>query len=313
MIEAKLAKLDGTELVFHLPENCSEIKLRAKLDFDAACIKMFKYMSEIGEEFSSAYYLYLLASTLTEFFTAQNTPAEAKNPDKYKLDFAAFHAVDVSELVDEKGELLESVINSHVELFNKAKKVDLERSTFNLNKIFEYLYSILGSYEFNDTQTDYSFTYKNEKYTVFAKYRDAILGIQKYTKVSLGELTEAFEVTRHAQKLMSNDKNDKASVMLTEQLHLLAILARKEGEKFPSENTEEWIAARARHFFDIPLQNSSDVFFYLTHSLSHSQKEQIVNTFLIHLNHSISTIQANTSKNKSQKTKQSGKEQALTA
>lgn len=312
MIEGRLKKIDGTELVFQLPENCAEIKFRAKLDFDDACIRILTYLSETKEEFSSSYYVYLLALSLSEFFTAQNTPHDAKNPKEYKIDFNTFHSVDVTELMDAEGNLLPEVMESHVNLFNGEEPVDIESSQYNLSTIFEHLYAIMKDYQFDSNQNDYSFEYKGEKFKVFAKYRDTLLGFQKYEKVSLGELVEAFEVTRHTKKLFDKKNSDNSSITLTEHLHLLAILARKEGEKFPMENTEQFIDARARFFLDISLQNASDVFFYLTHSLSFSQKEKIVDTFLIHLDQQISTLRMNTPVDKSTITKPSGSEQVST-
>jgi len=171
--------------------------------------------------------------------------------------------------------------------------------------MYEHIYKLIASYKFDSTEKDYSFVYKGEKFKVFAKYRDTLLGIDRYDKVSVGELAEAFEVTRQAQKLWG--KADAASVQLTEVLRLLAILARKKGEVFPMDKSEEWIESRSKYFLDIDFQSASGVFFYLTLSLSGSERDQIASTFLNHLSNRL-TLLMNTSESNSTKTKPSGTE-----
>ncbi len=310
MFEGKLKKEDGTEIVFQIPETCREIKFRAKLDFDDACLRILNYLAEAKEDFNSGYYLYLMSYALTEFFTTQNTPSDAKNPKEYALDFHALYNVDVSDLIEEDGSLKAHVMKNHMELYKGKPSVDIQNSQLTLSTIYEHIYAVLTEYEYNEQQNDFCFTYKGEEFKVFGKHRDSILGFAQYDKVTLGELTEAFEVSRQVNKLNKTGKQP-TSVKLTEHLHLLAILARKKGETLPMENTEQFIDVRARHFLDIDFQTSSDVFFYLIHSLTTSQKETIVSSFLTHLNQQISTIPMNLSKNKSEKMMLSGKGQDL--
>ena len=77
-------------------------------------------------------------------------------------------------------------------------------------------------------------------------------------------------------------------------LRLLAILARKKGEVFPMDKSEEWIESRSKYFLDIDFQSASGVFFYLTLSLSGSERDQIASTFLNHLSNRL-TLLMNTS------------------
>lgn len=311
MIKADLRNLDGTVINLELPENCSEIKYRAKLDFDDACLRMLNYLADHGDVFNTGYYLYLLSRALSDFFTAQNTPSDVKNPNIYKIDFSDLFNVDVSSLVDDVGELLPEVLEAHIESFRDKDEVDLETSEITLTKIFEHIYAIINNYEYDARKSDYSFVYKGETFKVFKRYRDTMYGFQTYEKVSLGELAEAFEVTRQTQKLFKKT-DDKSSVNLTEILHFLAILARKDGEVFPMTNTENFIDSRSKFFLDIDFQSGSDVFFYLTLSLSLSQKEQIVSGSLTHLREGMQAHQTITQDSLSKITETLGSGQALT-
>lgn len=309
MIKASVATASGGVVEFDLPETLSEIKYRSKLDFDTWSMKILEYCSETtGEDFNSSYYLHMMCMALSEFFTSQNTPADCPEKEKAALavDLTTIYSLDGDKLLDMNGNLLPEIMQRHIDMYNKSESVDYNQAEWSLMYMYEHIYKLIASYKFDSTEKDYSFVYKGEKFKVFAKYRDTLLGIDRYDKVSVGELAEAFEVTRQAQKLWG--KADAASVQLTEVLRLLAILARKKGEVFPMDKSEEWIESRSKYFLDIDFQSASGVFFYLTLSLSGSERDQIASTFLSHLSNRL-TLLMNTSESNSTKTKPSGTEQ----
>lgn len=309
MIKAKVATASGGVVEFDLPETLSEIKYRSKLDFDTWSLKILDYCSSVeGGEFNSSYYLHMMCMALSEFFTSQNTPSNCSEKEKesLKIDLATIYSLDGDKLLDANGNLLPDIMQRHVDMYSKTASVDYDQAEWSLMYMYEHIYKLIASYTFDSTENDYSFVYKGEKFKVFAKYRDTLLGVERFDKVSVGELAEAFEVTRQAQKLWG--KADAASVQLTEVLRLLAILARKKGEIFPMDKSEEWIESRAKYFLDIDFQSASGVFFYLTLSLSGSEREQIASTFLTHLSNRL-TSQMTISENNLMKIEQSGIEQ----
>ena len=77
-------------------------------------------------------------------------------------------------------------------------------------------------------------------------------------------------------------KDKTSSTLLTEMLSIIAILARKDGEKFPIDHKDAFIASRAAHFIDIPFDIASNVFFYLIPSLDTYLKEMISAFFSTH-------------------------------
>lgn len=311
MIKAKVATASGGVVEFDLPETLSEIKYRSKLDFDTWSMKILEYCGSVdANDFNSSYYIHLMCMALSEFFTSQNTPANCLEKDKASLmvDLTTIYSLDGDKLLDSDGNLLPEIMQRHIDMYNKSESVDYTQAEWSLMYMYEHIYKLIASYKFDPAEKDYSFVYKGEKFKVFAKYRDAILGIERYDKVSVGELAEAFEVTRQAHKLWG--KADAASVQLTEILRLLAILARKQGEIFPMDKSEEWIESRSKYFLDIDFQSASGVFFYLTHSLTGSEKDQIANTFLTHLSNRLTSLMT-TSENNSMKTEPSGTEQVL--
>jgi len=267
MLKVNLATSDGHVLEFSLPETLSELKYRSKLDFDTARAKAVGYLADSAEgDFNSTYYLYLVCVAVSECLD---------------VSLAEIYTLDPSKLVDAYGIILPDVLQRHVEMYtnSEAEKVDLEDMELSLMTLYEYLYSLVKAYSFEDDRDDFSFTHKGETYIVFKRYKDALLGTKMYEKVSVGELVEAFEVSRWASKELTK-ATDKASIQLTEVLRLLAILARKEGEVFPMENTDKWIDNRSKEFIDIDFKSASDVFFCLTASLTFSEREEIANTSL---------------------------------
>ena len=270
MIQAELSKLDGSTLKVFLPETCDEITYRAKLDFDTATFKLLNYLAE-GGEFDSAMYFYYLCLGLSDFFTANGN----------KVDLATMFTIDISDLTV-NGEIHPDILEHHIEMFKSEAPIDRKTALTTLTGVYEHITAVVKSYRHNNDQEDFSFNYKGEKFTVFKRYRDKLLSLQKYDKVSTGELMEAFEVSRKIQKTFKDA--EKSDIEITHVLQLVAILARKDGEVFPFENSEQFIKQRANHFIDLSFQNGSDVFFYLTHSLNISERTQVLSGFLHHLN-----------------------------
>jgi len=289
----------GREVEVNLPTSLSEVRLSAKLDFDAAYLDLIKYAStEMPEDFNHVHYVYLMAKAVSDFCTSNGLGT----------DLAAFFSLDAEGLVDSEGLLLPGVLQRHVEMFKDEEDHDsLDLVENSLDVIFQYIHKLLKSYDYQDSGLkDFTFQYKGETYTIPYLMKDIIYGTNTISGLTVGQLTEAYEVSRKLQKKYKEGE-DNSSVIFTEILYTLAILSRKEGEVLPMVDTEMWIQKRAAHLQEIDYQTANDVFFYLKTSLTHSQREKVANIFLTHLS-KISTWPTSKSENKSKKTKKFGKE-----
>jgi hypothetical protein len=270
-----ISKISGESLVLEIPSDISEIKLRAKLDFDFGHQSLLNYLSDVSEEkpFNSGYYLYLLCKVLNDFFVSQGQ----------EVDLNDFIEIDTASLLDDNMELLPEVIERHFESYKDVGNfADPDTVEPTLTAIFDHITGIIGRYKFDYSllNNDLSFEYKGELYKVFRRTVDNVYGVT-FGSVSVGELTEAFEISRQLNK---NYSTETASTVLTEMLGVLSVIAKKEGEKLPLDDVEKFIEVRSKHFLDIPFKQAADVFFYLTPSLSTLLHEKTLNTFSNHLN-----------------------------
>lgn len=259
------------DLELFLPSDIHEVSLRAKLDFDESIKIVMGYLSntlnDLDKESPSegtGYYLYLLCKGLTDFFIGQGQ----------QVDLNDFLNIDVTELL-ENGELKPEVLSKHIETYENKEPLKVEDVFPTILGVWEYIANLCNNYTPNKyTDQDLSFEYKGETFKVFRRTVDSLYG-EKFSKVSVGELTESFEISRKLAKL-----GEGPSVKLTEMLGLISILARKEDEKLPLDDIENFVEKRSKFFIDIPYTTAVEVFFYLTPSLSTFLNEKIWRTFL---------------------------------
>lgn len=252
-MQFKYTKTDGREVEVNLPTSLSEVRLSAKLDFDAAYLDLIKYAStEMPEDFNHVHYVYLMAKAVSDFCTSNGLGT----------DLAAFFSLDAEGLVDSEGMLLPGVLQRHVEMFKDEEDHDsLDLVENSLDVIFQYIHKLLKSYDYQDSGLkDFTFQYKGETYTIPYLMKDIIYGTNTISGLTVGQLTEAYEVSRKLQKKYKEGE-DNSSVIFTEILYTLAILSRKEGEVLPMVDTEMWIQKRAAHLQEIDYQTANDVFF----------------------------------------------------
>lgn len=270
-----ITKTNGETLTLNVPHSIEEVTLRAKLDLDESIKEVLSYLADIAESLDdttetsgTGYYLYLLSKGLTDFFIGLNQ----------KVELNDFLAVDVSDLI-ENGEIKKGVLQSHVNNYTDKEVVKVEDVLPTILALWEYLVNLCNSYEpEKHLEGDLSFIYKEENFKIFRRTVDSLYG-EQYEHVSVGELTEAFEISRKLNKLVSSP-----SIKLTEMLALVSILARKEGENLPLDDVENFIESRSKYFIDLPYTTAVEVFFYLTPSLNILLSDKTLNTFSTLLN-----------------------------
>lgn len=131
--------------------------------------------------------------------------------------------------------------------------------------LYAYLLHLIGTHKPTVTQDSVAkFEYKGEQYFLSGTALSSVSGIQ-LNALSVIEAVEAFEVKNRINNAMSADGDPKGELWFTEYLHILAILARKEGEQLPLDDAERisFISDRAAHFMDIPADIALDVDFFL--------------------------------------------------
>lgn len=274
MQRVTVTRADSVLMEFDLPDHPNEITLRAKLDFDFGSQKALEYLASVTDEnpLNSSYYLYLVAVCLTDFFISNGA-------DGY-VELADLLAVDVAELLDENGQILPNVMQKHIDVYTQGDRLAEDNVSPTILAIFDHITAVIASYKYEgDVNADFSFEYKGETFFVPRQRKDALYGMV-YDKISIGELTEAFEISK---VLAKRSDNNTASSLLTEMLMVIAILARKMDEPFPMVERDAFMQKRAEFFIDLDYPTASSVFFYLTPSSRALTNGMTSNGFLTHL------------------------------
>jgi hypothetical protein len=277
MHKVVLKSTNNKEISFNLPETPSEVLYRLKLDFDENYINILQYITnEDGYDIHT--YLQMVCKTVSEFTGT---------------DLNEVLSLDSFPVINKMHEMLSPVVeeddSEENEYLNKfGELIDIHSAEATLMDIMSHIYSVCNSFEFDPLDSDHSFTYSGVKYTVFKRYVDQIFKQVTYSKVSVGEFIEAFEVARWASKEMAKGGT---SVKFTEAIRTVAILARKEGETFPMKDTDLFVDKRAKEFVDLDLESAMGVFFYLTNSLKTYNLENLVSSSLIHLSRTLTQPQ----------------------
>lgn len=282
-----VTRTDDVLMEFELPDDPDEITLRAKLDFDFGSQTVLDYLISVTEEnpLNTSYYLYLVAQCLTDFFISNGAATD--------LDLADLLAIDVADLLDSTGVILPGVLHKHLEKYAKGDLLAEDTVSPTILALFDHITAVIAAYEFRgDVEADFSFTYKDELFVVPRQRKDKLYGIV-YDKISIGELTEAFEISKQLAK--RNDANT-ASTLLTEMLMVIAIIARKKDEPFPIADKDAFMRKRAEFFLDLDYPTASNVFFYLTPSSASLISGMTSDTFLNHLKDLLKESQVSTKK-----------------
>lgn len=151
--------------------------------------------------------------------------------------------------------------------------------------LYAYLLHLIGSYKPKLKQDAVAqFEYKGERYFLSGTSLSSVAGVQ-LNALNVIEAVEAFEVKNRINNAMSENGDPKGELWFTEYLHILAILARKEGEQLPLDDAERlaFISNRAAHFMDIPADIALDVdFFLLTGLLLSKVTPRFIGSLTLH-------------------------------
>lgn len=144
-----------------------------------------------------------------------------------------------------------------------------------IESMYAWIVDLLGTFTGRmRTPEDCTFEYKGDKYTIPVLSIRAITGLPGVpANLTAGEMIEAYEVKRLAQNRIGEGDPD-GTYLYTYYLQLLAVLARKEGEKLPHSDSEcaDFIERRTVHFQEIDAGTALDVDFFLAMQMQPSDK-----------------------------------------
>ena len=144
-----------------------------------------------------------------------------------------------------------------------------------IESMYAWIVDLLGTFTGRmRTPEDCTFEYKGDKYTIPVLSIRVITGLPGVpANLTAGEMIEAYEVKRLAQNRIGEGDPD-GTYLYTYYLQLLAVLARKEGEKLPHSDSEcaDFIERRTVHFQEIDAGTALDVDFFLAMQMQPSDK-----------------------------------------
>ena len=237
-----------------LPQKASETKLNQFIDILASYESHQKFYDDLKD-------------------------GEIENNPANKLQKAIYQAEEVAEFTGSQ-----NIFGNHVASIGGQ---DVEATLEFTSMLNTSIWGVLSAYEPKlKYDEDYIFTHRGEKFTCKAVYRDVLLNTVEFESLKTGEGIEMMEVFRKMESAKGNDMT--GSLRYTSYLTMLAVLARKEKEKFPTskDEIEKFIKKRINFFggvnngkqvnsLIVSYTTAMDVFFWATNYYNHLKKKPI--------------------------------------
>lgn len=253
----------GNSVELQLPEHPKDIKITKYIDFVVAIDKFMEWFNGLVKEDSiiqnRSMYVYKLCGIVSEYFD---------------VDLNHLIHYDVSNLLDDEGQLKSGVMMDHITKLSEGKS-DLDEVEDVLLSLVLKVNHVIQSYEPElKTEDNYIFSYKGEDWEL---PKVAVLAANHvtYPKVTVKELVECLEI----QRLSAESKETDGSNTLTEYLNIFAILCRKVGEPIDVDNFSDIVEARLHHFIDLDMATVKDVVFFCQVTLKNYAASQIQDSF----------------------------------
>lgn len=181
---------------------------------------------------------------------------------------------------------------------------DVDNVGKNLTSLYMWIVNLLGTFTPKIRKAeDCIFEYKGEQYAIPVIGLQTLAGLPLLPDLETGEMIEAYEIKRMAQAKIESD-DPEGSHLFSYYLRLLAVLCRKEDERFPvfENEVEVFINERLLHFQEIDAGTALDVDFFLAGLMKPSAQTGDAVGFLS--NHVFDLVQAH-QKRREQKRKPS--------
>lgn len=153
---------------------------------------------------------------------------------------------------------------------------ELEGITAGLTKVFNIIWSLRSSYEYNKGGN--VFEYKGVLWTIPEKLIHKLTGATSYDVVSVGEVISIFRQKKALEA--QSDKISPKDIAYSDRLRVLAILAESDELKY--DGTDEYVNTMSKYFEDIDAQTAEDINFFLSRIWTISNPSLNIDTFLTH-------------------------------
>lgn len=225
----ELKNKNGQTLEIEMPQTIEEVSLSGALSFAVIERQIYTVVDE--EPFDRIKYLMLVTEAVAEFFD-----------------------IDV--------EWLYGMAMGDVESYLRGLKPSyIKKTTDDVLQLFDHILVLFA--DLKPTlyiDQDFTFEHKGITWKIPHFITNQLQTGLVNPKLTVAEVVEALEVRR----LWGQDKEDKNSIF-TELVKLTAILARKDGDEFPTDQQEinEFIAERSNIFADMDAKVGLEVGFFL--------------------------------------------------
>lgn len=159
---------------------------------------------------------------------------------------------------------------------------EVENLDDTLRSLYGYISNLITSFEpALRTELDHKFTYQGQEYLIPIMRTVPLITGVVLPDLSVGEAVESLEVLRTLDLVTKENGDPEGSERFTAYLKLLAILARKEGEKLPVKDAERerFIRERLIHFQGIDAKTALDIDFFFKNLLGNSKPTNSITGF----------------------------------
>jgi len=216
------------------------------------------------------YYLYMLARAVSNFTN---------------IDLNDVLQWNITDLLDENGDLFEGVLQSHL------KKEEVEK-TDGIENLLLYLSgqisTIMNSYKFEEPkQGSYTFSHGGVTYKIPWLVKSLVLGKKVFDKISIAQSVDVMKTKKYLATVSGYQEklDNKKNVTFTSYLQIISILAIEEGTEYPNspEAAAAYTQTQAVKFQDIDYSTANDIVFFLIGTganLRRTQTTSIISTLL---------------------------------
>ena len=225
----KLTNTKGESVEINLPETMEQVSLSSALSFSVV-ERDIKELLDTDPDNQVEYFI-LITRAVANFFD---------------IDEEWLHAMPMGD------------VSAYL---HKADSSSFKNATTGVMRLFEY---IVGLFEELHPELyidrEFIFEHKGEKFNIPMFITDQLRTGMLNPRLTVAEVVEALEVRRQYGTIQNN-KN----AIFTELVKLTAILARKEGETFPTDQQEinDFIQRRTNFFVDLDAKVGVDIAFFL--------------------------------------------------
>ena len=251
----KLHDTAGNTIELNLERDIEKVSLAQGLGFQLMAQNiddwLIKEVNDKTLDQDRNHYLYMMAEAVSAYTGA---------------DVNSMLGWNVTDLLDENGELFDSVIEAHL------KKERIDKNGDDIENLLLYLFNeiadVMAQYDFKVVPGDYTFEHGGKKYKVPNLIKSLVMGKEVYDKVTIGQTVDIMKTKKYIRSVSGYQENieRKKDITFTAYLQIISILAIEEGKEYPDtpEAATAFVQEQAIKFKDIGYCYANDIVFFLT-------------------------------------------------